>query len=41
MSDIHKSLGDGSGWINDSVIDLTINVSFYNSLAVKLPKELE
>ena len=41
---IQKSLGKGSGWIIDSVIDHTISVSKYNFLAessnIKLPKEL-
>ena len=39
-----NSLGKGSGWIIDSVIDNNINVSKYNPLAgrsyIKLPKEL-
>ena len=42
---IQKSLGVGSGWIIDSVIDHTISISKYNSLAgssyIKLPKELD
>ena len=39
------SLGKGSGWIIDSVIDHIINISKYNPLAgssyIKLPKELD
>ena len=39
---IQKSLGKGSCWIIDSVIDHTISVSKYNPLAgnscIKLPK---
>ena len=39
-----KSLGKGSGWIIDSVIDLNISISKYNPLAgsryIELPKEL-
>ena len=42
---IQKSLGVGSDWIIDSVIDHTISISKYNSLAgssyIKLPKELD
>ena len=42
---IQKSVGVGSGWIIDSVIDHTISISKYNSLAgssyIKLPKELD
>ena len=41
---MEKSLGKGSRWIIDSVIDHTINISKYNPLAgssyIKLPKEL-
>ena len=41
---IQNSLGKGSGWIIDSVIDNNINMSKYNPLAgrsyIKLPKEL-
>ena len=41
----HKDIGQGSGWIIDSVIDYNINVSKYNTLAgsshIKLPKELD
>ena len=42
LSNIQKTLGKGSGWIIDSVVDHTINISKYNPLAgssyVKLPK---
>ena len=42
---IQKSLGKGSDWIIDSVIDHTISISKYNSLSgssyIKLPKELD
>ena len=45
IKNIQKSLGKGSGWIIDSVIDRTINISKYNPLAgssyIKLPKELD
>ena len=45
ISKIHKSLGKGSGWIIDSVINHTISISKYNLLAgcscTKLPKELD
>ena len=45
IANIHKSLGKGSGWIIDSVIDHTISISKYNPLAgssyIKLPKELD
>ena len=45
VSKIQISLGQGSGWIIDSVIDNSINISKYNPLAgssyIKLPKELE
>ena len=45
ISNIQKSLGKGSGWIIDSVIDHTISNSKYNPLAgssyIKLPKELD
>ena len=41
---IQKPLGKGSGWIIDSVIDHTINISKYNPVAensyIKLLKEL-
>ena len=44
MENIQKSLGKGSGWIIDSIIDHTISISKYNTLAessyIKLPKEL-
>ena len=42
---MQKSLGKGSGWIADSVLDHNINISKYNPLAgnsyTKLPKELD
>ena len=45
IANIQKSLGKGSRWIIDSVIDHTISISKYNSLAgssyIKLPKELD
>ena len=45
ISNILKSLGKGSGWIIDSVIDHNISISKYNPLAgrsyIKLPKELD
>ena len=45
ISNIQKSLGKGSGWIIDSVIDHTISISKYNPLAgssyIKLPRELD
>ena len=44
ITNVQKSLGKGSGWITDSVIDHTISISKYNLLAgssyIKLPKEL-
>ena len=44
MSNIPKYLGKGSGWIINSVVNHTINISKYNSLAgssySKYPKEL-
>ena len=44
ISNIQKSLGKGSGWILDSVIDHVISISKYNHLAgssyIKLLKEL-
>ena len=44
ITNIQKSLGEGSGWITDLVIDHTISISKYNPLArrsyIKLPKEL-
>ena len=45
IANIQKSLGKGSGWIIDPVIDHTISISKYNPLAgssyIKLPKELD
>ena len=45
ISNIQKSLGKGSGWIIDSVIDHTISISKCNPLVarsyIKLPKELD
>ena len=45
ITNIHKSLGKGSGWIIDSVIVHTISISKYNPLAgssyIKLTKELD
>ena len=45
LSNIQKSLGKGSGWITDSVIDHNIKISKYNPLAgsnyIKLTKELD
>ena len=42
---MQKSLGKGSGWITDSVLDHNINCSKNNPLAgssyTKLPKELD
>ena len=44
ISNTQKSLGQGSGWIIDSFIDHSINISKYNPLSggsyIKLPKEL-
>ena len=44
ISNKQKSLGKGSGWITDSVVDHTISISKQNPLAgsnyTKLPKEL-
>ena len=44
IRNIQKSLGKSAGWIIDSVIDHTVNISKYNALAasssIKLPKEL-
>ena len=44
-TNIQKSLGKGSGWITGSVIDYTISVLKYNTLAwrsyVKSPNELD
>ena len=45
ITNIQKSLGKGSGWIIDSVIDHTVSISKYNPLAgssyIILPKELD
>ena len=45
ITNIQKYLEKSSGWIIDSVIDHTINISKYNPLAgnsyIKLPKELD
>ena len=45
ISNIQKSLGQGSGWIIDSIIDRNINISKYNPLAgisyIRLSKELD
>ena len=45
ISNIQKSLGKGSGWITDSVINHTISISKHNPLAgssyIKLPIELD
>ena len=45
ISSTQKSLGKGSGWIIDSVIDHTISISKYNPLGrssyIKLPTELD
>ena len=45
MENIRKSLGKGSWWITDSVIDHSISISKYNPLAgssyIRLPKELD
>ena len=42
ISNIHKSLGRGSGWIIDSVVDHTTNISKCKPLTgssyIKLPK---
>ena len=44
-SNIQKSLGKGSGWIIDSVIDYKISITKYNLSAgssyIKLHKELD
>ena len=44
VSNVKKSLANGSGWITDSFIDHTTSISKCDSLArisyVKLPKEL-
>ena len=45
VSNIPSSLGKGSGWIIDWVVDHTISISKYNLLAessyIKLPNELD
>ena len=45
IANIQKSLGKGSRWIIDSVIDNSMIISKYNTLVrgsyIKLPKELE
>ena len=45
IENIQKYLGKNLGWITDSVIDHTISISKYNTLAgssyTKLPKELD
>ena len=45
ISNIQKHLGKGLGWIIDSAIDHTINISKYNPLDdssfINLPKELD
>ena len=45
MSNMQKSLGKGSGWVIDSVIEHNISISKYNPLAessyIKLQKELD
>ena len=45
ISNIQKLLGKISGWVVDSVVDHTINISKYKRLRgssfVKLPKELD
>ena len=45
ISNIQRSLGKSSGWINDSVTDHTINISKYKPLTgssyIKLPRELD
>ena len=45
IESIQKSLGKGSGWIIDSVIDHSISISKYNPSAgssyIKLPKKLD
>ena len=44
LTNIQKYFGKGSGWVIDSIIDHTISISKYDSLAgssyIKLPKEL-
>ena len=45
ISNILKSLGKGSGWIADLVVEHNINTSKYNPLAgssyIRFPKELD
>ena len=45
VTNVRKSIGRGSVWIIDSVIDHAISISKYNPIAwssyVKLPKELD
>ena len=45
MSNMQKSLGKGSGWVIDSVIEHNISISKYNPLTessyIKLQKELD
>ena len=45
ITNTQKSLGEGSGWIIDSVIDHTISISKYNPLAgssyIQLPIEVD
>ena len=45
ITNIKKSLGKGSSWIIDSVIEYTVSISKYNALSgssyIKLPKELD
>ena len=45
IENVQISIGKGSGWIIDSVIDHTISISKYNLLAgssyIRLPKELD
>ena len=45
ISNMQKSLGKGSGWVIDSVIEHNISISKYNPLAessyIKLQKELD
>ena len=45
IANIQKSLGKGSGYIIDSVIDHNISISRYNTFGgssyIKLPKELD
>ena len=45
ISNIQISLGKGSGWITNSIIEHNTNISKYNPLAgtsyIRLPKELD